>query len=153
MELIKQSIRCMNEQGIFQWNDDYPNVEIVSKDIRGQGLYILKSGENIGGIVTLNEELSLDFSRNRIPEPTGKELIIHRLAVHPAYQGRGMAGKLLDFVYNYAVAKGYQSIILSVLAENYIARNLYTKNGYLETGSAYFSEWNIRMVYYEKVID
>ena len=139
MELIKQSIRCMNEQGIFQWNDDYPDVEIVSKDIRGQGLYILKSGENIGGIVTLNEELSLDFSRNRIPEPTGKELIIHRLAVHPAYQGRGMAGKLLDFVYNYAVAKGYKSAMLSVLAENYIARNLYTKNGYLETGSAYFS--------------
>ena len=143
----------MNEQGIFQWNDDYPNVEIVSKGIGGQELYILKSGEPAGGIVTLNEEISLDFSRNRIPEQTGKELIIHRLTVHPAYLGTGMVGKLLDFVYSYAVAKGYKSIMLSVLAENYIARKLYTKAGYLETGSAYFSEWNIRMVYYEKVID
>jgi ribosomal protein S18 acetylase RimI-like enzyme len=152
MELIKRSIQCMNEQGIFQWNDDYPNIEVVSRDIRGQELYVLKVDEVIAGIVTLNGEISIDF-RSRIPESTGKEFILHRLAIHPGYQGRDLAGKLLDFAYNYAVAKGYQSIILSVLAENYIARNLYTKNGYLETGSAYFGEWNIRMVYYEKVID
>jgi len=63
-----------------------------------------------------------------------------------------LAGQLLDFSEAYAKSQGYNSIELSVLAENYIARKLYERNNFLEIGSDYFSEWNVRMVYYEKVI-
>jgi ribosomal protein S18 acetylase RimI-like enzyme len=152
MELIKKVILSMNESGIFQWNDAYPNIGVVSKDIKKHELYILKIGESIGGIATLNEEKSIEFGQSHVFEPTRKELILHRLAIHPGYQRSGLASQLLDYSENYAIAKDYKSIQLSVLSGNYIARKFYEKNNFREIGSTYFSEWDLRMVYYEKVI-
>jgi ribosomal protein S18 acetylase RimI-like enzyme len=112
----------------------------------------LKIGEFVDGIVTLNDGKSIEFGKSCVPELQKKELILHRLAVRPGYQRIGLAGQLLDFSEAYAKSQGYNSIELSVLAENYIARKLYERNNFLEIGSDYFSEWNVRMVYYEKVI-
>jgi len=55
MDLIKQVISAMAQNGIFQWNEAYPNSDVVSKDIKERELFVLKIGEFVDGIVTLND--------------------------------------------------------------------------------------------------
>ena len=96
MDLIKQVISAMAQNGIFQWNEAYPNSDVVSKDIKERELFVLKIGEFVDGIVTLNDGKSIEFGKSCVPELQKKELILHRLAVRPGYQrirvGRSIAG-------------------------------------------------------------
>ena len=45
-------------------------------------------------------------------EGAGEILVIHRLAVHPKFQGQSIAGKLMDFAEGHALNHNYAAIRL-----------------------------------------
>ena len=55
---------------------------------------------------------------------------IHDFAVLPAFRGRGIAMRLMDFIERDALARGCCKITLEVLEGNQVARALYTKAGF-----------------------
>lgn len=67
------------------------------------------------------------------------------IAVDPSKRGRCVAQRLLEYAENLALTKGATYICLEVRQSNVAARNLYHKNGYLETGT--------RPRYYESTED
>lgn len=60
-----------------------------------------------------------------------EELIIGLFGVFPAYQGKKISTKLLDWIANRAIEKGCNQISVATQGKNTIALNTYIKNGYL----------------------
>ena len=45
----------MRDNGIDQWDEDYPNREVISHDIQTQTLFAYREDDEVLGIVVLNE--------------------------------------------------------------------------------------------------
>lgn len=84
-----------------------------------------------------------NFSKCGIPEITDLNVI-------EKFKGRGLAGKMLDYLENFAKEKGYAKIGLGVgLYEGYgAAQKLYIKRGYIPDGAGIFYD-NKPVVPYE----
>ena len=69
-----------------------------------------------------------------------KNIYLHRLAIHPDYQGQGLAKYFIDYVENYAKENGCLSVRLDTFSLNKKNNYLYSKLGYKKLGKIYFRD-------------
>ncbi len=140
-EIIALTKACgahMRANGIDQWDENYPDWGSIEHDLETETLYAFHDGEQVVGIVVLNE--TQDEEYDEIDWPSGdasRNLVVHRLAVHPDRQGQGIARKLMDFSEDYAREKGYDSIRLDTFSQNPRNQRFYRNRGYQELGSVF----------------
>ncbi|MBB5266739.1 ribosomal protein S18 acetylase RimI-like enzyme [Algibacter amylolyticus] len=65
-------------------------------------------------------------------------IYIHRLAVHPNYQGKGYAQQLMDFAELYPRQNKYASVRLDTFSQNKRNHKFYELRGYQKLGDIYF---------------
>lgn len=65
------------------------------------------------------------------PEADDDEYYIDALAVHPSYQGRGIASRLMEYSQQKAVADGVHKVGLNVDFDNKAAAEVYKRKGYV----------------------
>lgn len=152
MCLIKNCIKDLESQSIYQWNDHYPTAEIFEEDIKSNSLYILEDEAHYLGVVTINEVQSPEYKELVWSDEGGRVLVIHRLAVNPEFQKQGIGRQLMDFAENYATERGYSSIRLDAYSGNPRALNLYERRGYKKVGQLFFSGRELPFFCYEKVM-
>ncbi len=138
MKILKAVIDNMKLKGLDQWDDMYPDEDIILEDINKRNLYIYVDEKIIKAIVTLNEDQAEEYSTIDWKYNLGKQLIIHRLCVDPKYQGKGIARILLEFAEDYARKNNYDSIRLDAFTQNKAACSLYSNNGYEQRGTVNF---------------
>ena len=98
MKIIHQAQEDLRAQGIDQWQEGYPNEEIVRKDISRQESYVLeKAGELIA---TVAVSFEAEPSYERIYEGAWKTQVpygvIHRIAVRRDKKRLGAATEILN---------------------------------------------------------
>jgi len=142
-ELIRQAVRIMQKNGIDQWNDNYPNKNLVTDDVAMGSLFKITVDGNIAGIVTLNELQFPDYSKIHWKDSTGRPLVVHRLCIDPRYQGKSLAKRLMFFAEEYAKKNGYSSIRLDTYSKNYIALKLYKSLKYEQGGDVSLREGKV----------
>jgi ribosomal protein S18 acetylase RimI-like enzyme len=150
MALVKDCIRDMEAQGIFQWGEHYPTWEIFQSDIQNSSLYVSQDAGELLGILTMDEEQSPEYNQLLWRVQSGKVLVIHRLAVNPKWQGKGIGGQLMDFAENYAMEHQYGSIRLDAYSGNPFALKLYEHRGYQKVGQIFFQYRELPFYAYEK---
>lgn len=128
----------LDAQGIFQWTDAYPNIEIVKSDIEKGETYILKDENQLVGVIILNEEQDPQYKEIDWKFDDQKVLVVHRLAVNPTSQGKGYARKLMDFAENYALENNYAVIRLDAFIPHDRVIQFYLKRNYLIRGETFF---------------
>ncbi|MGC4096516.1 MAG: GNAT family N-acetyltransferase [Nitrospira sp.] len=135
--LIDRCRTALLEQGIHQWDEFYPTVETVSADIMERRLYLLTSSGMCRAVVTIDTQCEPQYSTVlwATPEPA---LLVRRLCVDPAFQGRGYANQLMDYVEAYATQHRYASLRLDAYSGNSRALGLYQRRGYREAGHVCF---------------
>ncbi len=140
MSLIKEAIAVMLKNGIDQWNNDYPSREIIAGDIAAGTLYKMTAEGKIAGIIVLNEWQVPQYEALKWEDAGGKYLVVHRLCLHPVFQGKGLSKKFMRFAENYAVKNQYTSLRLDTYSKNFIALNLYDSLGYRRAGDVSFRD-------------
>jgi ribosomal protein S18 acetylase RimI-like enzyme len=148
--IIESVIRKMNAEKIEQWDEVYPNVEVLEEDIKKGEAYGFFDSTELKGFIVLNEEYSAEYDSLEWEACCGKSLIIHRLSVKANCQGQGIAKGLMDFSEEYARQKGYSSIRLDAFLDNKAALNLYEKRGYRKAGTVTFRKGLFNC--YEKIL-
>ncbi|KMT23130.1 GNAT family N-acetyltransferase [Clostridium cylindrosporum] len=134
MDVLKDTIISMNTEGLYQWNENYPNEEIILNDMEKEELFVKVEDETIKGFIVLNEHDDKGYENLDWKYEKEKSLIIHRLCVSPKYQGNGVAKEIMDFTNTFAASKGYKAIRLDTAVENKKAIRFYEKLGYEKVG-------------------
>ena len=137
----------MRAHGIDQWDEVYPSRATHEEDIREKHLYLLRDGELVGSIV-LNAVESPEYSSVRWAYEGVSVGVIHRLMVHPSYQGRGYAKKIVRAAELLAMERGVAAVRLDAYAGNEAALRLYRSLGYRVAGEVVFRKG--KFICYEK---
>ncbi|MGB0896566.1 MAG: GNAT family N-acetyltransferase [Flavobacteriaceae bacterium] len=140
-ELVKVTQACakaMISQGIYQWNDEYPSISAFQNDVALNQLWVLKNDDAIIGSVVISKVMDEEYSAIQWLTPNRDNCYIHRLAVHPDYQGQGMAQQLMNFAENYAKKHKFASVRLDTFSQNARNNRFYQQRGYQKLGDVFF---------------
>jgi ribosomal protein S18 acetylase RimI-like enzyme len=136
--LIGECIRHMEARGIHQWDEIYPDRAIIETDLTNGLLYVAREDGRCRAMVTVHEYQPCEYAPIEWQYPAERLLVVHRLAVHPNSEGRGIGRKLMEFVEDMARNGGYEAIRLDAFPQNPRAVSLYENLGYRKAGSVVF---------------
>ena len=136
-DLLAETKDHLCSVGIPQWDDHYPTIDVVQGDIDRGSLFITMIAGQVVGAVSIDSHQEPEYRQVswQYPEPS---LVVHRLCVSPAHQGRGIGTALMDFVEVHASRRGCSSIRLDVFSGNPNAMALYEHRGYRRVGQVLF---------------
>lgn len=138
-EILQQAIQRRKEDGSKQWQDGYPNPEVVQKDIeKGEG-FVLIDGETIIGYsaVLINDEPAYDeIEGNWLT--TEDFVVIHRVAISENYLGKGFAKMTIKYVEDYALSNNIFSVKADTNFDNIAMMKIFENLGYTYCGEVYF---------------
>jgi ribosomal protein S18 acetylase RimI-like enzyme len=140
-ELIKVTQACakaMISKNIYQWNDHYPSAGVFEKDIELNQLWVIKDADKIIGSVVISSIMDEEYKTVEWLTPTNRNCYIHRLAVHPEFQGKGLAQELMAFAESYAREHKFISVRLDTFSVNDRNNKFYQKRGYQKLGEIFF---------------
>ena len=118
MELTKACGAHMRSNGIDQWDEDYPDIDTLRRDIIDQNLFVMKKDDQVVGVIVLNENQDPEYDEMNWSTEGNSFLVVHRLAISPRFQGQGLARKMMDFAESYAMKNGYKAIRLDTFSQN-----------------------------------
>ncbi len=154
-EILGITTACMHHlraQGIFQWTEEYPSREAFEKDIERGELFVFED-RSINAVIALCTNMHPAYKDITWLTPDTKNMYVHRLAVHPDFQCRGIARKLMDFAEEKAKDNGFVSVRLDTFSKNARNQKFYENRGYTRLGEVYFPEQSDHPFYcYELVL-
>ncbi len=137
MNLIRVVINGMVAESIDQWDEIYPSEEIIRQDVDLKHSYGIYKNDTLIGYVVINDLFSPEYNSVNW-KYSSKALVIHRLAIDPAFQGRGIAKQLMKYAEDFGMGNGYDTIRLDAFIKNPRAIALYEKLGYEKAGEVNF---------------
>ncbi len=151
MTIIKEVIIHMNEQGIDQWDEVYPNIEIITQDLKEKCAYGYFDNDELSGYVAINKTYPPPYDKFKWKVNNGEFLVVHRLMIKPDKQGKGIAKQLMSFAEEFIRGNGYKAIRLDAFSLNPVAISLYEHIGYSKVGSGASRKGGL-CYFYEKVL-
>tara|TARA_Y200000002_G_scaffold77010_1_gene60552 strand:- start:1755 stop:2264 length:510 start_codon:yes stop_codon:yes gene_type:complete len=158
LDKVKEIAECcatdMINRNIFQWNEKYPSKKIFKKDIESNSLYLARINKEIVGCIMLSENKDDVYKDIKWLSEDNINLYVHRLAVHPQFQKKGIGRKMMDFAEDYAKLNNYESVRLDTFSKNERNNIFYKSRGYTKLGNVYFPKQSRFPFHcYEKLID
>ncbi len=152
MQLIKEVVPVMQATGNFQWDDTYPNPQVFGKDISMGQLWVAELDNEVAGVAAITTDQSPEYA-DAGWDITQPAIVVHRLAVSPRYQGRGVAAALMQKAEDEAVRRSITLLRIDTNSKNQATQKLFPKMGYVYAGeiSLAFRE-GLRFYCYEKVL-
>ena len=136
--ITKACAKHMINNSIYQWNDHYPNPKIFKKDIDRNELFVYEIEGDVLGCIVITTLVDAEYIPVKWLTQNNKNIYVHRLAIHPDYQGKGYAQELMDFAEKFAEDNNYVSIRLDTFSKNKKNQLFYELRGYKKLEEIYF---------------
>jgi len=156
MEIVRAVVPRMRASGNLQWDDRYPNPSVFEADIALGQLWVAAissgDGEKIAGVVALTTDQSPEYVQAGwdVNEPA---IVVHRLAVNPAFQGQGIAAALMLQAETVAHDRNIPRIRADTNTQNHAMQRLLPKLGYSLSGEISLNfRPGMRFLCYEKLL-
>jgi len=98
MRIVRAVVPLMRAVGNLQWDDVYPHQAVFEADIAHSDLWVAEFGSEfemtIAGVAALTADQSPEYLQAGW-DITLPAVVVHRLAVDPAFQGKGIGVALL----------------------------------------------------------
>ena len=137
-DILQQAIIRRKNDGSNQWQDGYPNLEVVKKDIEKESGYVLTEGETIVGYIAvlINDEPA--YEKIEGEWLTNDDFVLfHRVAIAENYLGKGLAKMMINHIEDFAVENNIKSIKADTNFDNDAMLNIFEKIGYKYCGQVY----------------
>lgn len=138
MTLVAACIADMRAAGIEQWDDVYPDRQMMLQDARDRTLYLASFQSDLVGVLVVNGWQNPEYSEVPWTISAARVAVVHRLMVDPRHQGKGIARKLMHFAETLARGLGCDVVRLDAFSMNPRALHLYQRLGYHDAGCVTF---------------
>jgi ribosomal protein S18 acetylase RimI-like enzyme len=148
--LYKKAVRRLQRCGIDQWDAEYPDRRILAEDIEKRQMFVVTfDGRIVSGIV-MNTSEPEGYGAADWTDREGRFAVIHRLCIHPDFQGLGIGKLTLRAAENHLRDMGCTSVRLDAFLLNPAALGLYAGTGYSRRGTAVFRKGEFAL--FEKLL-
>ncbi len=149
MSIIKQAQAYFKEQNIDQWQNGYPNEEVINNDIKNGESYVMINNDEILAttVISFDEELAYKNIIDGKWLTNGYYGVIHRVAVDNSYKGLGLSHKIIKYAEGICLEKGVHSIKIDTHEENIPMQSLLKKNGFEYCGIIYLEDGGKRVAF------
>ena len=137
--ILQQAIAHRKKDGSSQWQDGYPNLKVIQKDVEAGEGFVLTEGEEIIGYsaVMINDEP--EYAKLKGNWVSNDEFVVfHRLAISENYLGKGFAKKIIGFIEKFALSHNIYSVKVDTNYDNIAMLKIFEKMGYTYCGEVYF---------------
>ncbi len=148
--LISAATAAMIKDNILQWDEIYPNREIIAEDIENGQLTVGTDNGRIAVIYTLNQECDEGYTNGEWEYTDNSFCVVHRLCVSPEYQNKGIGRSAMLRIEDEARKIGVTSVRLDAFSENPAALRLYENLGFRTAGYAYWRKGKFLLM--EKIL-
>jgi ribosomal protein S18 acetylase RimI-like enzyme len=150
LNIYKEVVENMVVNNIFQWDEIYPNENILKEDIvKGQMFAGILNNE-IVSVFVLNKEFDDEYLNAQWEYKNDDFIILHRICVRVNFQNKGIGTKTMEVIEEKMKRDGIKSIRLDAFSKNPYSLKMYNKLGYKKTGEA---NWRKGLFYiFEKTI-
>ena len=153
LEITKNCAVKMDAMGIYQWNENYPNRNAFIDDIKNNELLVFTKGALLVGCIALCTKMDDVYKDVKWLTKDVKSLYVHRLAVEPQFQKKGIGKKLMDYAEDFAKKNNFISIRLDTFSKNKNNMRFYERRGYKRLEEVFFPEQSKFAFYcYELII-
>ena len=128
----------MREKGIDQWDEYYPDREILAEDVESGDMTLGFLDGQLACAYVVNREYDPEYELGAWEHTEGDFCVLHRLCVNPQLQGRDLARQAMARMEKTALEQGFDSVRLDVFSQNLHAQRLYERLGYRRTGEVRF---------------
>ena len=138
-EILKLAIARRKEEGSNQWQDGYPNPDVVKNDIAKDVGYVLLQDNLIVGYcaILINDEPEYANIIGKWITDTDF-VVFHRVAISENYLGQGLAKKMFQHIEGIARELYIKSIKVDTNFDNIPMLKIFEKLGYVYCGEVYF---------------
>jgi len=151
-EILKGAIQRRKEAGSRQWQDGYPNQEVVTADIDKKAGFVLMDSTTVIGYCAIfinDEPVYATIKGTWLTD--GSFIAYHRVAISDKYLGKGLAQLMLTHIEGYALENDIKSVRADTNYDNPIMLKLFEKLGYNYCGEVIFRGGTRKA--FEKVLD
>jgi GNAT superfamily N-acetyltransferase len=137
--ILQQAILRRKADGSNQWQDGYPNPEVVANDIAKEVGYVLVIEDKIAAYcaILINDEPEYDNLQGEWL--THADFVVfHRIAVADEYLGQGLSKLMFEQIESYARQHQIYSIKADTNFDNAVMLHLFAQTGYVYCGEVYF---------------
>jgi ribosomal protein S18 acetylase RimI-like enzyme len=133
MGLMRRVVPLMRATGNLQWDETYPNETVLQRDIDLVQLWVAEADTGLAGVAAITMDQEPDYAQVGwdINEPA---VVVHRLAVDPAFRGAGVAGALMQKAEEVAAERGIAILRVDTNTQNAATQRLFPKLGYQLAG-------------------
>lgn len=138
--LISHARQAIARLGIDQWQDGYPEPELLAHDIEsGIGCVFEVDGNIAGYMVPLTEpEPVYDALDGEWLNRDAPYLTVHRMAIDDGYRGTGLGRQMLAHAEAFARTLGMKSVRADTHRGNLSMRGLLAKCGFVYCGEVIY---------------
>ena len=154
MALVRRVVPLMRASGNLQWDNDYPNPAVFERDVELTQLWVAEidgqDEKRIAGIAAITTDQEFEYV-NVGWDISEVAIVVHRLAVDPAFQGKGIAAALMQQAEIVARSRSIKILRVDTNSQNQATQKLFPKLGYLFAGETGLSfRPGLRFLCYEK---
>lgn len=152
MQIIDEAKEYLRKQGIDQWQNGYPNADVIKNDILNNDSYVfIKNNEIVAtSAVSFDGEKTYDkiYDGNWISND--KFAVIHRIAISNKHKGTGIASEIIKMIEDICLDKNIHSIKVDTHEFNIPMQKLLKKNDFKYCGVIYLEDKSKRVAF-EKI--
>lgn len=153
MHIVREAQAYFKNQRINQWQNNYPNEEVIQKDIENGYSYVLAEDNQIIATVAV----SFDGEKTYDSIYEGKWLsneeyaVIHRIAVDSRQKGKGLSSHMLQQIEQLCLERGIASMKVDTHPDNQSMQRLLYKNEFQYCGIIYLLDGNQRIAFEKRL--
>jgi ribosomal protein S18 acetylase RimI-like enzyme len=133
MGLVHRVVPKMRTSGNLQWDDQYPDASVFERDVARGQLWVAEVDGHLAGVAAITTDQEPEYA------DVGWDLsevaiVVHRLAVDPAFQGQGVAVALMLQAEAVGQSMGIAVLRVDTNTQNEATQRLFPKLGYSLAG-------------------
>lgn len=153
MNIINDAKTYFKEMNIDQWQNGYPNEEVIKDDIINKNSYVLEKDEKI--VATAMFAMESDKTYDNIYDgewlTKGNYAVIHRIAVDNNFKGLRLGGEIINNAIEVCKENNIASIRIDTHKDNNSMQKFLINNGFEYCGVIYIEDKSPRIAFERKI--